>query len=404
MSSTRITSRSFVLFLLMATTVPFAHPQASARAAENTRPAAGSSASPAQIFQRGQEALNRNELDAAERDFRQVLQLDPQAGAAYANLGVVYMRKKEWDRALRMLRKAEPLMPDQPGIRMNIGFAYYNQNEFLRAVPPLESVVQDEPEAVQPRYVLGLCYFYAEKWADAATTLEPLWEHESRNQMYFYVLANAAHRAGRKDLDERASEQFLKLGADTAESHLFVGKYRLESGQFDRAIAEFNAAAERNPKLDLVHFYLGLAHLKKQEYDTARDEFLKDAAIEPDLALNYDYLGQVYWLMQDDQNAEKSYRTALHRDSRLVDSHLGLAKIYQKQQKYPAALAEADAAVKFDPARPDTHYVRGQALLHLDRKQEAKKELDEATRIQNERGSQLPAETLPSPELKLQPQ
>ena len=30
----------------------------------------------------------------------QVLQIDPQSGAAYTNLGVVYMRRKQWDKAL----------------------------------------------------------------------------------------------------------------------------------------------------------------------------------------------------------------------------------------------------------------------------------------------------------------
>ena len=71
---------------------------------------------------------------------------------------------------------------------------------------------------------------------------------------------------------------------------------------------------------------------------------MKDAAIEPDLALNYDELGDIYWLMEDDTNAEKSYREALRRDPRLVNSRLGLAKIYQRQQKYAPALAEIEDA------------------------------------------------------------
>ena len=118
-----------------------------------------------------------------------------------------------------------------------------------------------------------------------------------------------------------------------------------------------------------------MVHLKKQEYTQAREEFLKDAAIEPDVALNYEEIGNAYWLSEDDASAEKSYREALHRDPRLVDSMLGLAKIYQKRQRYAAALAEADAALKVDPERTDAHYLRGQALLHLGRKAEAKKEI-----------------------------
>jgi tetratricopeptide (TPR) repeat protein len=147
---------------------PPANPQtgnAAAAATENAKQSA------ALIFQHGQDALNHGRLDEAEHDFRQILALDPQAGAAYANLGVVYMRRKQWTKALEMLRNAEHMMPQVAGIRLNIGLAYYHQNEFLLAIPPFESVVRDQPDALQPRYLLGLCYFFADRWADAADTL-----------------------------------------------------------------------------------------------------------------------------------------------------------------------------------------------------------------------------------------
>jgi tetratricopeptide (TPR) repeat protein len=365
---------------------------------------------PAKLFQRGQDALGHGQLEDAERDFRGVLQVDPQSGAAYGNLGVVYMRRKQWTKALEMLRRAEHLsvMPQVAGIRLNIGLAYFRQNEFLKAIAPFESVVRDQPDSPQPRYLLGLCYFFADRWADAVTTLEPLWAQESEQLPYLYVLSNAAHRAGRKELDERATEQLIKLGDGTPAYRLFVGKYHLNREQYDAALAEFQAAAEADPRLPLVHFDLGLTYLKKQDFARARDEFLQDAAVEPDLALNYDELGEVYWLMQDDHNAEKNYREALRRDARLVNSHLGLAKIYQREQKYAPALAETEAAGKLDPERIDVHYVRGQLLLHLGRKAEAKKELDAAVRIENERRSdpKNPGETgtIPSPELLRDPQ
>jgi tetratricopeptide (TPR) repeat protein len=360
---------------------------------------------PAKLFQRGQEALAQGDLDEAERDFRGVLRLDHQSGAAYGNLGVVYMRRTQWTKALETLRRAEHLsvMPQVAGIRLNIGLAYYRQNEFLKAIPPLESVVRDQPDAPQPRYLLGLCYFFTDRWADAATTLEPLWAQESEQLPYLYVLSNAAHRAGRKELDDRATERLIKLGDGTPAYRLFVGKYHLNLEQYDAALAEFQAAAAADPKLPFVHFDLGLTYLKKQDFARARDEFLQDAAVEPDLALNYDELGDVYWLMQDDRNAEKNYREALRRDPRLVNSHLGLAKIYQRRQEYAPALAEAEAAARLDPERIDVHYVRGQTLLHLGRKVEAKKELDAAVRLENERRSdpKNPGKTgsVPSPEL-----
>jgi predicted Zn-dependent protease len=83
-----------------------------------------------------------------------------------------------------------------------------------------------------------------------------------------------------------------------------------------------------------------------------------------------------------------------------VNSILGLAKIYQRQQKYSAALAEADAALKIDPERTDAHYMRGQALLHLGRKVEARKELVAAAGNEGEK----PNKPVPSPELLQDPQ
>jgi Tfp pilus assembly protein PilF len=74
-----------------------------------------------QLFQAGQAALNQNRLDEAERNFRQVLAADPQVGGAYANLGVVYMRRKEWGKALEALQQANHLMPQVAGVRLNIG-------------------------------------------------------------------------------------------------------------------------------------------------------------------------------------------------------------------------------------------------------------------------------------------
>ena len=364
---------------------------------------AGTPADPAQIFQSGQEALNQNRLDEAERDFQQVIAMNPQVGGAYVNLGVVYMRRKQWTKALEMLRRAEHLMPQEAGIRRNIGLVYYRQNEFLKAIPLFESVVRDQPDAMQPRHLLGLCYFFAERWADAANTLEPLWAKESAQLSYLYVLSIAAHRAGMKELDDKATAQLIKTGEGSPEFHLFMGKAHLNLEQYDLALSDFQAAAQANPNLTFVHFNLGLTYLKKQDYEHARDEFLKDAAVEPDLAFNYDELGDVYVLMQQDSDAEKSYCEALRRDPRLVNSYVGLAKIYQRTQKYQEALGAIDSAGKLDPGRTDIHYVRGQILLHMGRKEEGRKELETSVRIDNERRAerqkQVETGTVPSPEL-----
>ena len=358
---------------------------------------------PAAIFQAGQDALNGNRLDEAERDFHRVIEIDPGVGGAYANLGVVYMRRKQWANALKMLDRAETLMPQAAGIRLNIGLVYFRQNEFLKAIPFFEEVVRSQPAASQARHLLGLCYFFDSRWADAADTLEPLWPEESGHLSYLYVLSIAAHRAGRKELDEKATARLIQIGDGSPEFHLFMGKAHLNLEQYDLALADFQAAEQTDPKLPFVHFNLGLTYLKKQDYERARDEFVADAAIEPDLPFNYEELGEVFTLMQQDRLAEKNYRAALERDPLLVNSYVGLAKLYQHGQRYSEALTAIDSAGKLDPERTDIHYLRGQILIHLGRKSLGKQEIETSARLENqrraERQKQVETGTVPSPEL-----
>jgi cytochrome c-type biogenesis protein CcmH/NrfG len=125
--------------------------------------------------------------------------------------------------------------------------------------------------------------------------------------------------------------------------------------------------------------------------------------VEPDLALNYDELGDVYSFMQHDGDAEKSYREALRRDPRLSNSYVGLAKIYQRQEKYAPALSAISAAEKLAPDASNIHYLRGQVLLRMGRKEEGKKEMETSIGMDNERRAerekQVESGTLPSPEL-----
>jgi Flp pilus assembly protein TadD len=70
-----------------------------------------------EFLARGELALRRGDLAGAEKAFRQALAADAKSVAAYADLGVVYMRRQQWPQALIMLRKAEGLAPPAPAFR-----------------------------------------------------------------------------------------------------------------------------------------------------------------------------------------------------------------------------------------------------------------------------------------------
>jgi cytochrome c-type biogenesis protein CcmH/NrfG len=156
---------------------------------------------------------------------------DRRAGAAYANLGVIAMRRKDWDHALSLLQRAAKLEPKMAGVRLDIGLVNYRRGDYAGAIAPLASVVRDQPDSQQARYLLGLCNVFTERYADAVTALEPLWVQQSSDFMYLYVLGIAAHNADRKELDEKALSRLLEVGGEKPEFHLILGKaYQFQPG------------------------------------------------------------------------------------------------------------------------------------------------------------------------------
>jgi len=195
-------------------------------------------------FAKGQAALQSGDLDSAEQAFRKVLAADPTAGAAYANLGVIAMRRKNWDEAFKDLKKAEKLAPRMAGVRLNIGLVEFRLGNYAEAIAPLQSVLRDEPRSAQARYLLGMCQVFTDQFGEAAETLEPLWQERSGDVMYLYVLGIAANKAGKKELDERAMKRMLEVGESTPEFHLIMGKAYLQHQEYDTAFAELRKAEE----------------------------------------------------------------------------------------------------------------------------------------------------------------
>ena len=363
---------------------------------------------PKVLFAQGEAALQRGDLHEAELSFRAVIAADPRAGSAYANLGVIAMRRKEWDHALALLQKAGVLEPKMSGIRLNIALVQFRRTNYAAAIDPLSTVLRDQPDSRQARYLLGLCQVFTEHYADAVATLEPLWSQQSGDVMYLYAMDIAAQNAGRHELDEKVLARMIQIGSDTAEYHLILAKAYLNREETEKAIAELDLSSAANPRVPFLHFNLGLAYDRAGDDARAESEFLQDIAIEPDLPDNYEQLGLIYLRTQRDTDAEKSFHDELRFDAKRSAAFLGLTKLYLRQEKYPQAVAAADSALKLVPDSQSAHFMRGQALLHQGRREEARKELAASQKLldsalDKDRAA-IDEKRIPNPELTHQPE
>src|SRR6266702_870073 len=363
---------------------------------------------PKEWFAKGQTALQSGDLTTAEAAFRQVLAADPRAGSAYANLGVIAMRRKDWDHAITLLQKAEKLEPKMAGIRLNIGLVEYRRGNYGVAIAPLASVVREQPDSQQARYLLGLCQVFTKHYAEAVTVLEPLWAEKSNDVLYLYAIDIAGRESGQKELDEKILHQMIAAGAETPEFHLIMGKAFLNRYEVPEATRELERAAALNPNLPFVHMNLGIAYMRSGDNERAEEEFRRDIALDPDLADDYEQLGVLYSRMQREEDAEKSFHEALERDAKNAGAYLGLAKLYQKEQKAQQAVKMIDAVLRLSPEFHGGHFLRGRILTQLGRQKEARVEFAAAQKAMDselgKRRESLEDERIPNPELTRQPE
>jgi Flp pilus assembly protein TadD len=91
-------------------------------------------------------------------------------------------------------------------------------------------------------------------------------------------------------------------------------------------------------------------------------------------------------------------------DPSLTSSYFGLARIYNREGKFPEALAALEVAEKQEPENSSIHYLKGQVLLRLGRQKEGREELAAsnklmAARREEQRRRVESQENIPDPEL-----
>jgi tetratricopeptide (TPR) repeat protein len=86
---------------------------------------------------------------------------------------------------------------------------------------------------------------------------------------------------------------------------------------------------------------------------------------------------------QHPKRAEEYFIKALRLEAGLSSSRYQLARVLADQGEYARALVQIDKTMRLEPRNSSVHYLRGQILQHLGRKDEARAEMREASQISN---------------------
>lgn len=99
----------------------------------------------AELIQKGCQAVQQRQPDAAIPLLEQAVQLQPDSFDAHFWLGAAYALKQCWDEAAQHLEHARSLNPHVPSVWFNLGVVYWRMQRLGEAIDCFEATLQLDP-------------------------------------------------------------------------------------------------------------------------------------------------------------------------------------------------------------------------------------------------------------------
>ncbi|MBT1712073.1 tetratricopeptide repeat protein [Fulvivirgaceae bacterium PWU5] len=294
----------------------------------------------------GNEMVKLQNLDVAERYFREAIKLDSCYADAWNNLGSLYYQQRKFTEALDSYDEALRCRPGYWEAYLNRANAAYEVHEYYRALDDLSHVEKMKPDTVALHIAKGLTYTKLRKFDDAmksfrrARELDPrnteiqvnigtLYyykkQYDSANQIFDAVLdvdqegtdANVFNAKAMVAADQGRYDEAKKLlehaVGDKADDAYFINNYGyvlLMKGDLETGRAYIDASIIIDPYNGWAYRNKGIYYLLSGKPEEALRLFQRAEKADPFVEKIHYYLGEAHWLMGDRDAACKQFQLA----------------------------------------------------------------------------------------------
>jgi len=329
--------------------------------------------SPQELVQDAQQKQRAGDLEGAVAEYKQFLQMHPEATAIHSNLGAALTGLGRFEEAISEYKIALRQSPALVQARLNLALCYYKMGRIDDAATELEKVRVENPGNRQAMLLLGDCYMRMGRENDVIRILEPEEKKYPDDLAIAYLLGTALIRQKRVDEGQVLVDQILRNG-DSAEAHLMLGTAKMGVSDFAGARDEFAKAAALNPNLDEVHVLYAKALMLTGDSDLSQKEFMVELRVDP---YNFDANLQLGAMARQEQNYEQAKKYFVRaQETRPEDPAVRyqLALIALDQGELEKARQTLEGLVKESPQFLEAHVTLALVYYRLKRPEDSKRE------------------------------
>jgi cellulose synthase operon protein C len=315
----------------------------------------------------GEIELARDSLDAAIREFRRALELEPGDASSLFGVGLAHRRAGRLERAEEVFEQVAERDPTYPGLAVERGRIHEARGRAAKAVASYRVALEQRPQDPDLLLRLGAALVALGDVEEAQKAVGEAMRERPQSAEGEYLLGRVALVRGQLQQAVAHLERAAGLDASRGDFHLYLARTRLEQGALAKAFESVATALERDPGLADAYWIRGRLRLRSGAVRDALDDLKKALELAPgrhealaDMGESYDQLGKR-------REATAAYQKALEGDNTRGDWWYRLGRLqYDAGQQGPAATALARATVLGDAQDPRPGWLMDAHRLHAD--------------------------------------
>ncbi len=335
--------------------------------------ASGQTVNPRALFDDAMAADRGGNYEQAIRDYRQLLQVQPDLLPAYMNLGIVLTKVGRFSEAIESYQSALTLAPKNRDIQFDLALAYFKKGDMPNAARQFEDLLKANSGDLRIAILLGASYTQSGQSAHALEVLTPFAAKARDNPDFLWAYGSALIANGHLKDGIAVVEQVAKQ-TNAAEAWLLAGQTQLRVDQFDQAKADLETAARLDPTLAGVQNSLGHAREKEADYPGAIQAFSQAVAQKSDDADAWLALAGDQYFQRDLPGARASLAKVLALEPTSAPAFYALGLVDKAEAKLGPAVTDMEQAVKIRPDWMEAHVQLAALYFQLHRNEDGMRE------------------------------
>ena len=299
-------------------------------------------------------------IDLAEKQFREVLRLNPADHDGNYNLGLVLLAREKPLEAISFL---ERVRPQDTASRFNLVWAYLAAGRSAEALKTARELSSENKDNLQLHFTLGVLLASEKQYRAAQLELEQANALEPQTFEILHNLGGVYVRNSEYGKAEVVLNRALKLKPDSTDTLYLLGQAYSDEHKPVDALDVLVRAHKLSPGNPEIIFLLARVSMSQDYYEDAIPLLEEGLRIAPDRTDLHAALGECYFMSGKVEKSIEEFQTLIRLDPS-ARSYAFLGLCYRRLGRFDEARKYFEQGLKKDPKNPSCLYNLGYIEEH----------------------------------------